>query len=94
MRLARNDADNIRDIVTAYDPRAVVKLFGSQARDEALGGDIDLLVFSSRIGLAEKIQIETDLQDALGLRRFDIVVAPHDRAGIFVQLANQRAVAL
>ena len=94
MRLSRNDSNTIRDIIIGYDPQAVVKLFGSQACDEALGGDIDLLVFSSRIGLSERIQIETDLQDALGLRRFDIVVAPHDQTGVFVQLANRGAVTL
>ena len=64
----------IARVVSSYDPQAEVKLFGSQARDYAAGGDIDLLILSSRIDLSERLQIESDLQDVFGMRRFDIVV--------------------
>ncbi len=94
MRISSPDAKTIRGIVTTYDPLAAVKLFGSQARDEAVGGDIDLLIISARIGLLERLQIEADLQDAFGVRRFDLVVSRPDKPGPFFHLINQQAVPL
>jgi len=94
MRISSPDAETIRGIVTTYDPLAAVKLFGSQARDEAVGGDIDLLIISAHIGLSERLQIEADLQDALGLRRFDLVVSRPDKPDPFFHFINQQAVPL
>ena len=94
MRISCKDAEMICRIVSSYDPQAAVKLFGSQTRDAAAGGDIDLLILSSRIGLSEKLQIESDLRDAFGLRRFDIVVARHGSVDPFVRLVSNEAVAL
>jgi uncharacterized protein len=94
MRLTTQQAEMIRKIVASHDSRATVKLFGSQTRDGARGGDIDLLIVSEKINLAQRLQIEADLQDALGLRRFDIVVARRDNETPFVRLANQSAITL
>ena len=94
MRISRTEAETIRGVVAEYDPQATVKLFGSQTRDDAAGGDIDILVFSSKIGLAERLEIETCLQDTFGLRRFDIVVSRQSDGGTFVNLVNKEAVAL
>jgi len=84
----------IARIISSYDPQAEVKLFGSQVRNDAAGGDIDLLIFSQRVGLSERLQIEADLQDVFGMRRFDIVVAHHGSETPFVHLVNKEAVAL
>ena len=94
MRISSPDAETIRGIVATYDPLAAVKLFGSQTRDEAVGGDIDLLIISTRIGLSERLQIEADLQDALGLRRFDIVVSRPDKPNPFFHFVNQQTLPL
>ncbi len=94
MRISSTEAETICGVVTTYDKQATVKLFGSQAREDGAGGDIDLLIFSSRIGLAERLQIECDLQDALGLRRFDLVVARQNDRDPFVDFVNKDAVVL
>ncbi len=94
MRISSRDAEMIARVVSSYDPQAEVKLFGSQARDDAAGGDIDLLILSSRIDLSGRLQIESDLQDVFGMRRFDIVVARHGSVDPFVQLVSNEAVAL
>ena len=93
MRLSKDAASEIRRIVRTYDPSARVKLFGSQVRDDARGGDIDLLVLSSRIGLEQRLRMESDLQDLLGLRRIDIVVA-QDLSHPFVRLAERQSLEL
>ena len=89
MRISSRDAETITRIVSSYDPQAEVKLLGSQTRDDAAGGDIDLLIFSPRIGLSERLQIEADLQDVFGMRRFDIVVGRHSSKDPFVHLVNK-----
>ena len=94
MRISSRDAETIARVVSSYDPQAEVKLFGSQARDDAAGGDIDLLILSSRIDLSERLQIESDLQDVFGMRRFDIVVARHGSVDPFVRLVSNEAVTL
>ncbi|TSA57508.1 MAG: nucleotidyltransferase domain-containing protein [Methylophilaceae bacterium] len=94
MRISHRDAETISRIVSSHDPVAVVKLFGSQVRDDAAGGDIDLLILSSRISLFERLQIESDLQDVFGVRQFDIIVARPETVDPFVRLVSNEAVAL
>lgn len=94
MRISSRDAERITRIVSSYDRDAEVKLFGSQVRDDAAGGDIDLLILSATIDLSMRLQIESDLQDAFGMRRFDIVVARHGSTDPFVRLVSNEAVAL
>jgi predicted nucleotidyltransferase len=79
MRLTPKEQMTIRETVLALaGPGSRVRLFGSRVDDLALGGDIDLLVevdhavaqptlFSARIG--------AQLQQALGDRRIDVVLA-------------------
>ncbi len=94
MRLSQQDARTITQIVDGYDSNAVTKLFGSQILDDARGGDIDILILSMTIGLEEKLQIEADLQDALGLRRFDILVARPDSSDPFIREVEETALVL
>jgi len=79
MRLTVSEQATIRDTVLAvFGMGSRVRLFGSRVDDLARGGDIDLLVevdqavaqpalFSARIGAR--------LQQALGDRRIDVVLA-------------------
>lgn len=93
MRLSNTQAETIRRTVASYDSSATVKLFGSQTRDSATGGDIDLLIFSETLSLGDRLQIEIDLQDALGLRRFDLLLAKN-LDDPFVRLVNSEAIEL
>ena len=65
----------IREVAAESDPEAEVFLFGSRARDEARGGDIDLLIMSLRIGADERRRMKLKLMDRLGERKIDLVVA-------------------
>jgi uncharacterized protein len=74
MRLSIDEAKAIRQCVLRFDPIAEVFLFGSRTDDSRRGGDIDLLIFSKRIGLRERLRLQSALEDALGLRKIDLVI--------------------
>lgn len=79
MRLRQADADAIREEVARFDPAARVWLFGSRADDRAQGGDIDLIVRSDRIGLAEKLLLKVRILERIGWQQLDVVTAPASR---------------
>ncbi len=83
----------IREVVADTDPQAEVYLFGSRARDEERGGDIDLLIMSERIGPNERRKMKLRLMDGLGERKIDLVVAK-DTEQPFVRIARAEGVRL
>jgi uncharacterized protein len=93
MRLSVHEQRALAEIVTAVDPDAEVWLHGSRTDDDGRGGDIDLLVMSQRIGLAEKLDILARLHATLGDRKIDITVARDDQRP-FVRLARARGIQL
>lgn len=74
MRLAVGEQLAIREAIHAVDEEASIYLFGSRVDDAARGGDIDLLVLSSRIALIAKLGILARLHQQLGERKIDLVV--------------------
>jgi predicted nucleotidyltransferase len=74
MRLTPHQRRAILAQVRRYDPRAKVSVFGSRAKDEARGGDIDLLIHSDRLDRAALRDLRIDLQDALGAQHFDLIL--------------------
>lgn len=93
MRLTSQEQQEIREAVAAADPDAVVHLFGSRADDAAKGGDIDLLVLSSRIDLMAKLDILAELHRRLGEQKIDLVVYP-ELSDPFARLAAAEGVRL
>ncbi len=90
MRLQKSEVAIIKETIHAFDPKATVYLFGSRVDDTKKGGDIDLLIESDVIGLAEIIKIKTKLLLRLGDRKVDIVY----RKGAFFYQAKKRALQL
>lgn len=78
MRLTPAEVQAIREEVRCVDPGADVYLFGSRTDDTARGGDIDLWVRSARIGYADRLRLQSRLQDRLGRQRIDLLVSAHD----------------
>jgi predicted nucleotidyltransferase len=69
MRLNRDQIATIRQVlqdIAGEDARAIV--FGSRLRDDAKGGDLDLLVESDfGLGLLQRARIKLALETQLGL---------------------------
>ena len=93
MRISQDEALSIRKAIEARDPSATVSLFGFMADDKSLGGDIDLLIRSKRLTLSERLDIICELEDALGLRKIDLVI-DNGRPNAFVRSIESRAIRL
>lgn len=93
MRLNGYERKVINSAVKEVDPTAHVYLFGSRTDDAKRGGDIDLLVVSTRIGRREKRLIRRRVCDAIGEQKIDIVVEP-DFSKPFTRLAVERGVSV
>ncbi|WP_333607287.1 nucleotidyltransferase domain-containing protein [Arsukibacterium sp.] len=79
MRLSQQQADTIKTITRdVFGPAARVKLFGSRADDNRLGGDIDLLVelpHPITAAVVASATLEARLMQVLGLQKIDIIVS-------------------
>lgn len=93
MRLDSEQQQAIREVVAQSDPRAEVFLFGSRASDTARGGDIDLLIMSTRISADERRKIKLRLMDRLGAQKIDLLVA-RDAERPLVRIAQREGVKL
>lgn len=78
---------------TQADADAQIYLFGSRVDDAAQGGDIDLLVLSTKIHLMEKLDILAQLHQTLGERKIDLAVHS-DTSRPFPRMAMQQGVRL
>lgn len=69
MRLTSQQIDTIKQTVqTVAGQRARAIIFGSRLRDDAKGGDLDLLIQSDQpIGLIQRARIKNILEQVLAL---------------------------
>jgi len=91
MRLSEFEINAIKQSVYRLDPEAKIFLFGSRADDTKKGGDIDLLVLSSKIVPSDKIKIKAHLFKKLDEQKIDIAIAADTRKP-FVRLALKNGV--
>jgi len=93
MRQTETQRHAITDAIHDVDPDAPVYLFGSRADGSGTGGDIDLLVLSSRFDLMAKLDILSRLHRQLGEQKIDLVIQP-DLSRPFVRIAVKEGVQL
>ena len=93
MRLSSEEVQGIKNALSEIDNKAVVYLFGSRMDDNKKGGDIDLLIFSKKMGLSQKIDFKTKLWDILDEQKIDVVIADKHNKN-FVDLVMDEAVLL
>lgn len=93
IRLAPSEVEIIKKAILALDPNASVFLFGSRANPDKRGGDIDILVFSEKLNILDKIAILTQIFKDMEEQKIDIVIAKND-SDPFVKLVMKEAVPL
>ena len=84
------------EAIRRRDPEADVFLFGSRVRDEARGGDIDLIALSRLPLERDRHRILDELCDELGEQKMDLLIASSAMENSFVRMLieTRRAVPL
>lgn len=75
------------------DPDAEIYLFGSRADDTKKGGDIDVLVFSTKISYRDKLEIKARIFENIEEQKIDLLIAG-DKRDPFVRSAFENSVKL
>lgn len=86
MRLNDSEKAAIKETINLFDDRAKIYLFGSRVDDTKKGGDIDLLIMSSKLTFEDKIKIRLKLFDKIGEQKIDLLIAK-DTSDPFVRIA-------
>jgi predicted nucleotidyltransferase len=86
MRLNDSEKAAIKETINLFDDRAKIYLFGSRVDDTKKGGDIDLLIMSSKLTFEDKIKIRLKLFDKIGEQKIDLLIAK-DTSNPFVRIA-------
>ena len=82
MRLKVEEREVIKNAVHLFDADAKIFLFGSRADDNKKGGDIDLLIISSKLNRREIRQIKERFYEKFGEQRLDFVIPNEDRKSV------------
>ncbi len=93
MRLSNKEIKAIKDIVLNLDKNANIYIFGSRVHDDKKGGDIDILIFSSKLAQKDSISIKYKLWDIIGEQKIDIIIAEDDSQP-FIKIALEEGVLL
>ncbi|BBO67029.1 hypothetical protein DSCA_09590 [Desulfosarcina alkanivorans] len=93
MRLSPEEKSAVVDAVLRFDPEARIYLFGSRVDDRQKGGDIDLLIFSSRLTFRDKLKIKAVLFEKIEEQKVDLIIAK-DSKDPFVRVALKKGVRL
>jgi predicted nucleotidyltransferase len=89
MRITEHEKNVIIDAVKNADPGARVWLFGSRADDGKKGGDIDIGVLSSKVGVMEEIEIRRKICDRIGEQKIDLVVSKDEQQVFFKHIVTK-----
>jgi len=90
MRLTNTEIATIKNVISTQDPNAKVYLYGSRVDDNKKGGDIDLLVMSDIIDFDKKVDIMSQLFNALDEQKVDLLIS-HNKNDPFVKVARRTA---
>ena len=93
MRLEPEEIRAIKETIKSFDENAKIWLYGSRTDDNKRGGDIDLLIFSEKLGFREKLKIRVQLYKKIGEQKIDILIAKDDKKP-FIRIALEDAVLL
>jgi predicted nucleotidyltransferase len=93
MRLSASQVNIIKTSVLGIDPEARVFLFGSRVNDLLKGGDIDVLIFSSKMDFTAKVELKYKLLEQMEEQKIDIVITK-DHSDPFINFIYPNCVEL
>jgi len=93
LRLKKEEIRAIKETVKSLDKNCRIILFGSRADDLKKGGDIDLLLYSTKLKFNDKIEILMELNEKLGEQKIDIIIAKNN-SDSFIKYAETSGIEL
>jgi len=94
MRLTPDEISNIKQSILTLDANADVYLFGSRVDDAKRGGDIDLLITSTRLKKRDLRRIRRQFFDCFGEQKMDLVLDAGDTSNAFINMIKPKAIKL
>ncbi|GFO71247.1 toxin [Bathymodiolus japonicus methanotrophic gill symbiont] len=94
MRLTKDEINNIKNSVLTLDASADVYLFGSRVDDSKRGGDIDLLITSTRLNEQNLRTIRRQFFDRFGEQKMDLFLDAGDTNNAFINMIKPNAIKL
>ena len=95
MRLSQATCQAIKGSVAMIAPEAVCYLFGSRINDSLKGGDIDLLLITSKkLSLPLLSRLRRSILNQIGEQKIDIVNFSEDSTHPFKKIALENAIKL
>jgi uncharacterized protein len=91
MRLSQKEKQIIIKAVLSFDPEAAIYLFGSRVNDSKRGGDIDLLVLSSKLTYTDKIRIKKYIFAHLEEQKIDIIISSNQHDPFIKMVKDESA---
>lgn len=88
------EISNFKNTLHQLDPSARLYLFGSRVDDSKKGGDIDLLIISSKINRKDVRIIRLNFFDQFGEQKLDIIVDDGSLKTPFVKMIFDKAMLL
>ncbi|ADY73988.1 DNA polymerase beta domain protein region [Desulfurobacterium thermolithotrophum DSM 11699] len=88
VRLTKEEIEKIKTAILSVDPEAEIVLFGSRTDLNKKGGDIDLLVVSSKIDYKDRRKIRVNLFKELGDRKIDLIVTSNPSINVFTKYST------
>ena len=94
MRLTNSEHETLKNSVQTLDENAQVFLFGSRVDDSKKGGDIDVLIFSTRLTKQLLRKIKRQFCDQFGEQKIDLVLDSGELETPFVRMIFPTAIPL
>ncbi|WP_428357479.1 nucleotidyltransferase domain-containing protein [Methyloprofundus sp.] len=94
MRLTNEEIATIKNSVLTLDVDADVYLFGSRVDDTKRGGDIDLLIKSTKLTRRDLRTIRGQFFDSFGEQKVDLVLDAGDSNNAFINMIEPEAIKL
>ena len=94
MRLKLQEIETLKKSVRNIDNKAKLYLFGSRCDDSKKGGDIDLLLVSSKITKENIRKIKREFMNKFGEQKIDLLCDDGTMKSPFVQMISSKAILL
>ncbi|OAI07552.1 nucleotidyltransferase domain-containing protein [Methylomonas methanica] len=94
MRLTQEQINTLKFSLAQIDTSAKIYLFGSRLDDSKKGGDIDLLITSSKVSKSDVRKLRMDFYQNFGEQKMDILIDDGKMNSPFLTKVREQAIEL